>query len=601
MFCRRKSLLSIFLVGVHRFGPSYPLNQLVLPQYFTNHFIAPQSPSILDDDSSWPFRSGFPTFGVISSSFTSLSNKQWDVPYLDNKNGDTKYEDCSDSDEDNGGPIVHGSQNYLTGSLERIMGILQNPGVNASQVNKQLEECHVKVVPELVSDVISRVRNDWELAFTFFLWAGKQPGYAHSVREFHSMIAILGKMRKFDTAWALIDEMRGGRNGPSLVTPQTLLIMIRKYCAVHEVGKAISTLYAHKRFNFEIGTEEFQNFLSALCRYKNVNDAEHLLFANKEVYGLNTKSFNIILNGWCNIVGDLREGKRIWKLMKEMGIPRDVFSYSSIMTSYSKSTNLNGVLKLFDQMKGHGISPDRKVYNAVIHALAKGKLMKEARNVMKTMEEKGISLDVVTYNSLIMPICKHRLSCEAKEIFDEMTQRGITPTVRTYHAFFRIMRTEEEVFELLHNMHVMGCQPTHDTYIMLIRKLCRWRQIDSVFRLWTDMIKNGLDPDRSSYIVLIHGLFLNGRLEDANSYYSEMKEKDLLPEPKIEEMLQAWAASKQAAGLLVTSSEENKGCFSNPLNKIRTKPKKSGRGKDFFRQPESRAVTREHGFSFWDE
>nr|POE45440.1 pentatricopeptide repeat-containing protein, mitochondrial [Quercus suber] len=75
---------------------------------------------------------------------------------------------------------------------------------------------------------------------------------------------------------------------------------------------------------------------------------------------------------------------------------------------------------------------------------------------------------------------------------------------------------------------------------MLIRKFCRWRQLDNVFKLWSEMIQNGVDPDRSSYIVLIHGLFLNGKLEEAHKYYIEMKEKHLIPEPKTDEMLQAW-------------------------------------------------------------
>ncbi|VFQ84050.1 unnamed protein product [Cuscuta campestris] len=590
MFHRQKQfLVSLFSLGVHSnrcICSSYQLNPLVVPKYCTYHLIAPPLQSMLDDNPARPFRLGFPTIGIYSSPFTSSSDKQ-----LDN--------DFTDSDEDTGGRLVHGSQVFSSGSVEIIMGILQDSRENVSQVNKQLEECEVKVIPELVSDVLSRLCNDWELAFTFFIWAGKQSGYAHSVREFHSMIAILGKMKKFDTAWALIDEMRGGRNGPSLVTPQTLLIMIRKYCAVHDVGKAINTFYAHKRFNFETGMEEFQNFLSALCRYKNVKEAEHLLFANKEVYGLNTKSFNIILNGWCNIVGNLREGKRIWKLMKNMGIRRDVYSYSSIMSSHSKSTNLNAVLALFDQMKEYGIEPDRKVYNAVIHALAKGKLMEEARNVMKAMEEKGIPPNVVTYNSLIMPVCKLRLSNEAKEMFDEMTQRGITPSVRSFHAFFRILRTEEEVFEQLHNMHVVGCHPTHETYTMLIRKFCRWQQVDIVFKLWADMIKSGLGPDRSSYTALIHGLFLNGKLDDAHKYYLEMKEKGLLPEPKIEEMIQAWAAGKQASVPLTTSSVENR--VRSPVNKVGTKPQKTDRGKSFLQNPENRVVTRERGFSFWDK
>ncbi|KAL0449977.1 UNVERIFIED_CONTAM: Pentatricopeptide repeat-containing protein, mitochondrial [Sesamum latifolium] len=483
---------------------------------------------------------------------------------------------------------------FSSRDLGTLMDILRTGG--AQDKSKKLEQCGVNVTPALVANVLSGTRNDWETAFTFFLWASKQPGYQHSLREYHSMIAILGKFRKFDTAWSLIDDMRAA----SLVTPHTLLIMIRRYAAVHDVAKAINTFYGLRRFKFEIGMEEFQGLLSALCRYKNVKDAEHLLFCNKTVFPLNTKSFNIILNGWCNVIGDLREGKRIWREMEERGIRHDVYSYGSIISCHSKVNHLNIVLRLYEEMKAHGIKPDKKVYNAMIHALAKGRLVKEAWNLMKTMEEEGFTPDAVTYNSLIMPLCKSRLLDEAKQVFDEMTEKGLRPTVRTYHAFFRVLRTGEEVFELLQRMRMTGCHPSHDTYIMLIRKFCRWRQLDNVFKLWTEMSKNGLDPDRSSYIVLIHGLFLNGRLEEAHKYYLEMKEKHLLPEPKIDAMLQAWVAGKTDADWHVIASKDNQLNSSELGERTRNRSKKNHRDIDFRRQPELRSVTRDRGFSFWD-
>lgn len=469
--------------------------------------------------------------------------------------------------------------------LELIMNILQTPGAQAK--SDLLEKCGVNVTPEIVADVLSRTRNDWETAFTFFLCANKQPDYKHTVREYHSMIAILGKFRKFDTAWNLIDDMKAA----SLVTPQTLLIMIRKYAAVHDVAKAINAFYGHRKFKFEIGIVEFQSLLAALCRYKNVKDAEHLLFCNKDVFPLNTKSFNIILNGWCNVMGELLEGKRIWREMEKRGIKHDVYSFSSIISCHSKFNHLNMVLRFYEKMKTLGIKPDRKVYNAVIHALAKRRLVKEARSLMKAMEEEGCIPDAVTYNSLIMPLCKSNLLDDARQVFDEMTERGLHPTVRTYHGFFRVLRTAEEVFDLLNRMHTTGCHPNHDTYIMLIRKFCRWREFENVYKLWGEMSKNGLDPDRSSYIVLIHGLFLNGRLEEAHKYYLEMKEKDFLPEPKIDEMLKEWIASKDSH---TTTT------FTDVGQKEIVKSRKNHRESDFWRKPELRSVTRDRGFSFVD-
>lgn len=511
-----------------------------------------------------------------------------DVDEDRDSDADTDYEDCHTS--------LKSLDEGLERDIEALVHILRDQTLR-SEMKRKLDQCGVVASSELVSQVIARVRNDWEAAFTFFLWAGKQPGYSHSLREYHLMISILGKMRKFDTAWSLIDEMRTQIGGPSLVTPQTLLIMIRRYCAVHDVGRAISTFYAFKRFKFQVGMDEFHGLLSALCRYKNVQDAEHLLFCNRDVFHFNTKSFNIVLNGWCNVIGSPREAQRIWWEMSKRGIQHDVVSYASLISCHSKAGNLYKVLKIFDRMKELEIAPDRKVYNAMIRALAKGRFVKEATNLMRTMEEKGIAPNAVTYNSLIKPLCKARKIDEARQVFDEMLQHGLPPSVQTYHAFFRVLRTGEEVFMLLEKMKNTGCKPNSDTYIMLIRKFCRWRQLDDVFKLWSQMIESGVSPDRSSYIVLIHGLFLNGKLEEAHRYYMEMKEKQYLPEPKTEEMLQAWLSGK----LQKADVEHNQLDGTEANRKTRLTSKRCDQQPHFLHEPETRRVVRERGFSFWEK
>ncbi|RDX80467.1 Pentatricopeptide repeat-containing protein, mitochondrial, partial [Mucuna pruriens] len=538
-----------------------------------------------------------------TSSSTRSLGESTDAPAREALSDDDDDED-EDDDDDNGHDKnkdrngthcsqLHLKDDGLSQDVKTILDIVHEVGSGPSEIKQKLEHCSVVLSPELVVEVLSRTRNDWEVAFTFFLWAGKQPGYAHSVREYHSMISILGKLRKFDTAWTLIEEMRGGRTGSSLVTQQTLLIMIRRYCAIHDVARAINTFYAYKRFNFQVGLEEFQSLLSALCRYKNVQDAEHLLFCNKNAFPFDTKSFNIILNGWCNLIVSTRHAERIWQEMSKRGIQHDVVSYASIISCYSKSSKLYKVLRLFEDMKKRKITPDRKVYNAVIYALAKSMLVKEATNLIGTMEDNNVTPDVVTYNSLIRPLCKARKVDEAKQIFDEMLKRHLSPTIQTFHAFFRILRTQEEVFELLDKMRELRCYPVSETYIMLIRKFCRWRQLDDVFKIWDAMREDGISHDRSSYIVLIHGLFLNGKLEEAYRYYAEMQEKGFLPEPKTEEMLEAWVSGKQATEGQETDLEPNQLESGTLKKKVKAIPSKFDREKAFLREPETRRVTRE--------
>jgi len=325
-----------------------------------------------------------------------------------------------------------------------------------------------------------------------------------------------------------------------------VLLLIRRHCAERDVAGAVAAFRALPNFGFRPGVAEFHGLLSGLCRYKNVQDAEHLLMSSQKEFPFETKSFNIVLNGWCNIIGSVREAKRFWNAMGNLGIDRDVVSYGSMISCFSKSGSLDSVMKLFNRMKEAGIAPDRKVYNAVVYALAKGRCVEEAKMLFQTMEEKKVAPDTATFNSLIGPLCKARRVQQAMETFHAMLGRGLPPSVRTFHALLNVARPSD-VFDLLLRMKELRCEPEMDTYIMLIRKFCRWRQYESVEKLWSAMPANGLSPDRSAYIVLIHGLFLNGRLEEASKYYEEMKAKGFAPEQKTQEMIQAWLAGRELA------------------------------------------------------
>jgi pentatricopeptide repeat protein len=126
--------------------------------------------------------------------------------------------------------------------------------------------------------------------------------------------------------------------------------------------------------------------------------------------------------------------------------------------------------------------------------------MDKARALAKMMEESGFKPDMVAYNSLMRALCKSKRSDDAEVVFDEMSKRRISPSLVTFHPLFHVARTSDEVFELLGQMQNVGCVPSMDTYIMIIRKICGWKQFEIVFKLWHDIMpNNGFSPDRSAY------------------------------------------------------------------------------------------------------
>ena len=114
----------------------------------------------------------------------------------------------------------------------------------------------------------------------------------------------------------------------------------------------------------------------------------------------------------------------------------------------------------------------------------------------------------------------------------------------------------------------------------------------------SEMSENGDGPDRSSYIVLIHGLFLNGKLEEAYKYYMEMKEKQFLPEPKTEEMLQAWISSKETADVQRIGLKDNRLDHGMSGKKTQVTCKSVDLGGDFQQQPRDPKSEKREGLLF---
>ncbi|URD75161.1 PPR repeat, partial [Musa troglodytarum] len=79
-------------------------------------------------------------------------------------------------------PAAEKLDGKLLQDVEHVISCLRDFGADNAAARLKLEHCGVQASPELVVAVLSRLRNDWGAAFTFFLWAGAQPGYAPSVR-----------------------------------------------------------------------------------------------------------------------------------------------------------------------------------------------------------------------------------------------------------------------------------------------------------------------------------------------------------------------------------------------------------------------------------
>ncbi|KAK1316310.1 Pentatricopeptide repeat-containing protein [Acorus calamus] len=392
----------------------------------------------------------------------------------------------------------------------------------------------------LVVSALRELRDDWESALLTFRWAtagDRCPSVC--LAAWHWMIWVLGRHGKFGLAWRLVQQMHRS----SVLTRRPLLILIERYAASNEAGKAIKTFHAMEKFKLYAATKSFYTLLHALCKHGNIEEAENLLLLNKKLFPLETEGFNIILNGWCNISVDITEAKRVWREMAACCIHPDATSYTHMISCFSKSGNLCGSLKLYDQMKNKGWSPGLEVYNSLVYILARENCTKEAFNLFEKITGAGLKPDTDTFNSLIIPLCETGKIEDAWNVLNDMVVKGLSPTIGTYHAFAKV-ESMEGTLKLIDRMWEAGCGPISDTFLLIIEKFLRLQQSENALKIWTEMKRHDIEPEPSHYVAMVRGLIDCGWISKARDFNDEMKLKGFRAEPKFERVLKELEESR---------------------------------------------------------
>ncbi|XP_057533436.1 putative pentatricopeptide repeat-containing protein At3g15200 isoform X2 [Amaranthus tricolor] len=413
----------------------------------------------------------------------------------------------------------------------RIQSLLKHFSDNTNnELVQALDKCELTLSESLVLEVIRRHHSDWKSAFQFFRWVCNNPiGYFPGSKAYNEMLGILGKAKRFKELELLFDEM--SKRG--VLNERSYGIVVHRYAAAHKIDDAINFFYKRRQYGLELDLIAFQTLLLSLCRYKHVEAAEFEFHSKKSVFQYDTKTWNIILNGWC-VRGNLRETKRFWNDIIRSKCKPNRVTYGIFINALCKSGKISTAVKLFQAMWEQGCTPDVVICNSVIDGLCFKKRIGEALEILQEMNERDCQPDVVTYNCLIKHLCKIQRMKMVFQLLEEMERKGgqCSPNSRTYSHLLSSAKTLEEVQSLLERMKSNGCKMTGDLYNLLLKLYMNWNCEQLVQSTWAEMLRDGLGPDQRCYTIMIHGRYDQGRLQDALDYFSEMTSKGMVPEPK---------------------------------------------------------------------
>ncbi|KAL2242766.1 UNVERIFIED_CONTAM: Pentatricopeptide repeat-containing protein, mitochondrial [Sesamum indicum] len=394
-----------------------------------------------------------------------------------------------------------------------------------------LDSSGVKPDKDFIFSVIWALREEWKLAFLVFKWGERWNCVVE--KTWCLMLWLLGNHKKFSTAWTLIHELHHA----SKDTQRAMLIMIDRYAAANYTDKAIETFNLIQKFKFSPEQKTYFMFLDILCKHGNIEEAEDFMFRNKKFFPLGTESFNIILNGWCNIEIDIYEAKRVWREMSKCCIEPDETSYTHMISCYSSVGNLFDSLRLYDEMKKRGWVPGVEVYHSLIYILTHESCLNEALKIVDRMKQTGPKPNSTTYNLIIRPLCETEKFEEARTILARMIGEDINPTIDTYHALVK-GESLEGTLGLLNHMEKAGFGPNRDTFLLILEKLFKLGQPENALKIWSEMNHYAVKPDHMHYNILVKGLATCGLIAKAREFYSEMISAGLVDDPLLKKLLE---------------------------------------------------------------
>ncbi|XP_071731829.1 pentatricopeptide repeat-containing protein At1g80880, mitochondrial-like [Rutidosis leptorrhynchoides] len=394
---------------------------------------------------------------------------------------------------------------------------------------------------DLIVSVIWELKDEWKLAFLVFKWGQKWK--CDDEKAWSLMIWVLGNHKKFNTAWCLIKDLYQS----SMDTQRPMFIMIDRYAAANEPAEAIRAFQIMEKFKLSPDQKAFYALLDTLCKHGNVEEAEEFMNSNSKLFPLETEGFNVILNGWCNIYVDIVEAKRVWKEMDKCQVIPDEYSYTHMISCFSKVNNLFDSLRVYDEMKKRGWRPNKTVYNSLVYVLAHENCHEEALRILDKMKEMDLNPDSNAYNLLIRPLCKAGKLEDARSMLSRMLEENVNPTIDTYHAFLEGKdSTVVENLELLERMMKSGNGPNKDTLFILLDKFLQLNEVDNALKIWLKMKEYEVLPDSAHYVMMVDGLVRNGLIAKARELRAEMILYGVKEDPKITKMLKDTSQNEES-------------------------------------------------------
>lgn len=418
---------------------------------------------------------------------------------------------------------------------ERIAKIINDHQFNDPPLSATLHQ--ISTLPDLLStglveNVLGRLfaaHANGLKAFEFFKFALNYPQFRPSPSAFEKTLHILARMRYFEKAWELMEDIR--RMHPSLLTLKSMSILlsrIAKFESYEETLQAFERLEKEIFVERQFGSDEFNVLLRAFCTQRQMKEAKSVFNKMRSRFLADTKTMNILLLGFKES-GNVTAVELFYHEMLRRGFKPNTITYNIRIDAYCKKGCFGDALRLFEDMEQLNCLPTLQVITTLIHGAGVARNLSKAQNLFNEIAKRNIKPDIGAYNALLSALIRCRDVESAISLMNEMEEKGIGHDGVSYHTMFvGLMKSRRGILgvcELYQRMAKRNFVPKTRTTVMLMKLFCENGLVDLGLDLWEYLIEKGYCPHGQALDLLVTGLCSRGRVNAAFECSKQMLER----------------------------------------------------------------------------
>ncbi|KAL0432941.1 UNVERIFIED_CONTAM: Pentatricopeptide repeat-containing protein, mitochondrial [Sesamum latifolium] len=419
------------------------------------------------------------------------------------------------------------SRKCLTDAFSIISAIKNfNDGLGETS-QKFLRQFREKLDEKLVVDVLRNVESA-ELGVKFFMWAGRQIGYTHSMAVYDALLELLGG----DKNDKVEDFLREIKDEDSEVLGR--LLNVFRSVAVMECGiwhwrsKLDTASLLHREMlnlGFKMDMHILGCFVQFLCKMGKWKDALNMM--EKEEAQPDTLIYTKMIMGLCE-ASLFEEAMEFLNRMRASSCVPNVVTYRIVLCGCLNKGKLGRCKRILSMMIAEGCHPSPKIFCSLVHAYCKSGDYSYAYKLLKKMMDCGCKPGYVVYNIFIGSVCgiEEIPSLDVLELaeraYSEMLEARIALNRVNVSNFARCLcgvgKYEKAYNALLlfRELKKNGIVPNVYTYSIMIDRFCKAGLIQQA-RCWFDeMMRDGCTPNVVTYTAIIHAYLKARKISDAN-------------------------------------------------------------------------------------